>query len=276
MVTVPRLVIAAPASGHGKTTVATGLMAALAARGLAVSGHKVGPDYIDPGYHALATGRPGRNLDPVLCGEELIGPLFAHGAAGAGIAVVEGVMGLFDGRGSGPAGSTAHVAGLLGAPVVLVVDASAQGRSVAALVSGFAGYDPGVKLRGVILNRVGSARHEEILRDALAGIGMPVLGVLGRDDAVAAPSRHLGLVPAAEREGPARQAVARLATLVAKSVDLDAVVALAASARRWRRRPGRRATRCSQPTPPLSPLPPLPWPPPPPARPPRPRRAPPA
>ena len=231
MVTVPRLVIAAPASGHGKTTVATGLMAALAARGLAVSGHKVGPDYIDPGYHALATGRPGRNLDPVLCGEELIGPLFAHGAAGAGIAVVEGVMGLFDGRGSGPAGSTAHVAGLLGAPVVLVVDASAQGRSVAALVSGFAGYDPGVKLRGVILNRVGSARHEEILRDALAGIGMPVLGVLGRDDAVAAPSRHLGLVPAAEREGPARQAVARLATLVAKSVDLDAVVALAASAR---------------------------------------------
>ncbi len=230
MVTVPRLVIAAPASGHGKTTVATGLMAALAARGLAVSGHKVGPDYIDPGYHALATGRPGRNLDPVLCGEERIGPLFAHGAAGAGIAVVEGVMGLFDGRGSGPAGSTAHVAGLLGAPVVLVVDASAQGRSVAALVSGFAGYDPGVKLRGVILNRVGSARHEEILRDALAGIGMPVLGVLGRDDAVAAPSRHLGLVPAAEREGPARQAVARLATLVAKSVDLDAVVALAASA----------------------------------------------
>jgi cobyrinic acid a,c-diamide synthase len=230
VVTVPRLVIAAPASGHGKTTVATGLMAALAARGLAVSGHKVGPDYIDPGYHALATGRPGRNLDPVLCGEDLIGPLFAHGAAGAGIAVVEGVMGLFDGRGSGAFGSSAHVAGLLGAPVVLVVDASAQGRSVAALVSGFASYDPGVRLRGVILNRVGSARHEEILRDALAGIGMPVLGVLGRDNAIAAPSRHLGLVPAAEREGAARRAVGRLATLVAKSVDLDAVVALAATA----------------------------------------------
>jgi len=230
VVTVPRLVVAAPASGHGKTTVATGLMAALAARGLAVSGHKVGPDYIDPGYHALATGRPGRNLDPVLCGEELIGPLFAHGAAGADIAVVEGVMGLFDGRGSGPAGSTAHVAGLLGAPVVLVVDASAQGRSVAALVAGFAGYDPAVRLRGVILNRVGSARHEEILRDAMTAIGMPVLGVLGRDAAVAAPSRHLGLVPTAEREGPAREGVARLATLAAKSVDLDAVVALAASA----------------------------------------------
>ncbi len=230
MVTIPRLVIAAPASGHGKTTVATGLMAALAARGLAVSGHKVGPDYIDPGYHALATGRPGRNLDPVLCGEELVGPLFAHGAAGADIAVVEGVMGLFDGRGSSAFGSTAHVAGLLGAPVVLVVDASAQGRSVAALVSGFAAYDPGVRLAGVIMNRAGSARHEEILRDALAGIGVPVLGVLGRDDAITAPSRHLGLIPAAEREGAARQAVGRLAALVAKSVDLDAVVALAASA----------------------------------------------
>jgi len=230
VVTIPRLVVAAPASGHGKTTVATGLMAALAARGLAVSGHKVGPDYIDPGYHALATGRPGRNLDPVLCGEDLIGPLFAHGAAGADLAVVEGVMGLFDGRGSSAFGSTAHVAGLLGAPLVLVVDASAQGRSVAALVAGFAGYDPGVRLRGVILNQVGSARHEEILRDALAGIGMPVLGALRRDGAIAAPSRHLGLVPTAEREGAARQAVARLATLIAKSVDLDAVAAVATSA----------------------------------------------
>jgi cobyrinic acid a,c-diamide synthase len=230
VVTIPRLVVAAPASGHGKTTVATGLMAALAARGLAVSGHKVGPDYIDPGYHALATGRPGRNLDPVLCGEDLIGPLFAHGAAGADLAVVEGVMGLFDGRGSAAFGSTAHVAGLLGAPVVLVVDASAQGRSVAALVSGFAAFDPGVPLGGVVLNRVGSARHEQILRDALAGIGMPVLGVLGRDDAITVPSRHLGLIPAAEREGTARDVVGRLATLVAKSVDLDAVTALARSA----------------------------------------------
>jgi cobyrinic acid a,c-diamide synthase len=230
VVTIPRLMVAAPASGHGKTTVATGLMAAFAARGLAVSGHKVGPDYIDPGYHSLATGRPGRNLDPVLCGEELIGPLFAHGAAGADIAVVEGVMGLFDGRGSAAFGSTAHVARLLGAPVVLVVDASAQGRSVAALVAGFNGYDPGVRLSGVILNRVGSARHEEILRDALSGIGMRVVGALGRDDEIIAPSRHLGLVPAAEREGAARRAVARLATLVAKSVDLDALAGLAASA----------------------------------------------
>ena len=230
MVNVPRLVVAAPASGHGKTTVATGLMAALTARGLAVSGHKAGPDYIDPGYHALATGRPARNLDPVLCGADTIAPLFAHGATGADIAVVEGVMGLFDGRGTTAEGSTAHVAQLLGAPVVLVVDASAQGRSVAALVSGFASFDPAVRLAGVVLNRVGSARHEQILRDALAGIGMPVLGALPRDDGIAAPSRHLGLVPAAERETAARQAIARLAALVTQSVDLDAVLSLARTA----------------------------------------------
>jgi cobyrinic acid a,c-diamide synthase len=225
-----RLVVAAPASGHGKTTVATGLMAALRARGLVVSGHKVGPDYIDPGYHALATGRPPRNLDPVLCGSGRIAPLFAHGAAGADIAVIEGVMGLFDGRGSTAEGSTAHVAQLLGAPVLLVVDASAQGRSVAALVSGFASYDPAVRLGGVILNRVGSARHEQILRDALAGTGVPVLGALRRDDAIAVPSRHLGLVPAAERAGAASQAIGRLAALITGSVDLDAVTGLARSA----------------------------------------------
>jgi cobyrinic acid a,c-diamide synthase len=230
VVNIPRLVVAAPASGHGKTTVATGLMAALTARGLAVSGHKAGPDYIDPGYHALATGRPARNLDPVLCGADTIAPLFCRGAAGADMAVVEGVMGLFDGRSATADGSTAHVAGLLGAPVVLVVDASAQGRSVAALVSGFVSFDPAVRLAGVILNRVGSPRHEQILRDALAGIGMPVLGALRRDPAITAPSRHLGLVPAAEREGAARREIARLAALVTKSVDLDAVISLARQA----------------------------------------------
>jgi cobyrinic acid a,c-diamide synthase len=229
-VTMPRLVVAAPASGQGKTTVATGLMAALRARGLAVSGHKAGPDYIDPSYHALATGRPGRNLDPVLCGEDLVAPLFAHGAAGADVAVVEGVMGLFDGRGSTSFGSTAHVARLLGAPVLLVVDAASQGRSVAALVAGFAGYDPRVRLGGVVLNRVGSARHEDILRAALGDLGVPVLGALRRDDGVTAPSRHLGLVPVAEREGPARQALDRLGVVVGAAVDLDAVLRLAASA----------------------------------------------
>ena len=166
----------------------------------------------------------------MLCGEDLIAPLFAHGAAGADIAVVEGVMGLFDGRGTTSFGSTAHVARLLDAPVLLVVDAASQGRSVAALVAGFAGYDPRVRLGGVILNRVGSARHEEILRAALDELGVPVLGALRRDDGVVAPSRHLGLVPVAEREGPARHALDRLGAVVGAAVDLDAVRRLAASA----------------------------------------------
>ncbi|MFI6599663.1 cobyrinate a,c-diamide synthase [Nonomuraea sp. NPDC050536] len=227
---VPRLVIAAPSSGSGKTTVATGLMAALRARGLRVSPHKVGPDYIDPGYHALATGRPGRNLDPWLVGEDLVAPLFGYGAAGCDVAVVEGVMGLFDGRGETDFASTAHVARLLEAPVVLVVDAARQSRSVAAVVHGFATFDPRVTVGGVVLNRVGSDRHEELCRAALAEAGVPVLGAIRRDDAVATPSRHLGLVPAAERESEAVRAVDRLAALVSRSCDLDALVRLAASA----------------------------------------------
>jgi cobyrinic acid a,c-diamide synthase len=231
MVNTPRLVVAAPASGHGKTTVATGLLAAFAARGLAVAGFKVGPDYIDPGYHALASGRPGRNLDPVLVGEERVAPLFAHGASGADLAVVEGVMGLYDGRtGAGEHGSTAHVARLLDAPVLLVVDAAAQGRSVAALVHGFRSFPPGVDLAGVVLNRVGSARHAGLLREALDEIGVPVLGVLHRADAIAAPARHLGLVPVVERHTEARASVAALAELVAATVDLAAVHAIARSA----------------------------------------------
>ena len=233
MVALPRLVIAAPASGCGKTTVACGLMAALRARGLAVSGHKVGPDYIDPGYHALATGRAPRNLDPFLCGEELIAPLFRHGAAGTQVAVVEGVMGLFDGasREDDPDfGSTAHVARLLGAPVVLVVDAARAGRSVAALAAGFAGFDPRTPVAGVILNQVASDRHERLLRDALAGAGLPVYGVIRRTEGIVTPSRHLGLIPAAERAALAGQAIDRMGALVAASCDLDALLALAARA----------------------------------------------
>lgn len=230
MVTVPRLVVAAPASGHGKTTVATGLMAALTARGFSVSPHKIGPDYIDPGYHALAAGRPGRNLDAVLCGENLLAPLFRHGAGGSDIAIIEGVMGLYDGRGATSYGSTAQVAKLLDAPVLFVVDAAAQGRSVAALVAGFQAYDRKIRVAGVVLNRVGSDRHEEILRTALGDLGMPVLGALRRDDAVSAPSRHLGLVPAAERAAAAVSTVDNLGTAIAASLDLAAVVAIARSA----------------------------------------------
>ncbi|MEU0162572.1 cobyrinate a,c-diamide synthase [Streptomyces sp. NPDC006261] len=231
MVTVPRLVIAAPASGSGKTTVATGLMAAFAARGLAVSPHKVGPDYIDPGYHSLATGRPGRNLDAYMCGTDLIAPLFAHGSAGCDLAVVEGVMGLYDGAsGQGELASTAQVAKLLKAPVVLVVDASSQSRSVAALVHGFASWDPEVRIGGVILNKVASDRHEALLRDALDESGLPVLGVLRRAPQVATPSRHLGLVPVAERQGDAVDAVRAMGERVRAGCDLDALTALARTA----------------------------------------------
>ena len=226
-----RIVIGAPASGHGKTMIATGLIAALRRRGLEVSGHKVGPDYIDPGYHALASGRPGRNLDPWLVGEERIAPLLLHGALTprpADIAVIEGVMGLHDGV-VGRAGfaSTAQVARLISAPVVLVLDTTAQGRSAAATVLGMQLFDPGVRIAGVILNRVGSDRHESLLRAAMAEVGTPVLGAVARSDAIVTPSRHLGLIPVAERSAEAEATVAALGELVAGSVDLEAVLALA-------------------------------------------------
>ncbi|NEV87634.1 cobyrinate a,c-diamide synthase [Streptomyces tendae] len=228
---VPRLVIAAPSSGSGKTTVATGLMAALTGRGLAVSPHKVGPDYIDPGYHALATGRVGRNLDAYLCGPELVGPLFLHGARGCDIAVVEGVMGLYDGAaGEGELASTAQVAKLLRAPVVLVVDASSQSRSVAALVHGFVSWDPEVRIGGVILNKVASDRHEGLLREAVDSVGVPVLGVLRRAPQVDVPARHLGLVPVAERGSEAVDAVTAMGAQVAAGCDLEALVGLARAA----------------------------------------------
>ncbi|HWI42038.1 MAG TPA: cobyrinate a,c-diamide synthase [Nocardioides sp.] len=232
---LPRLVVAAPATGQGKTTVATGLMAALRDRGLAVSGHKVGPDYIDPGYHALACGRPGRNLDPHLVGEDLVAPLLLHGARTpepADVAVVEGVMGLFDGRiGGAGFSSTAHVAALTRTPVVLVVDISRSSRSIGAVVHGMATWDPTVQVAGVILNRAGSLRHAGEVRSA---IDLPVLGVIPRDDHLATPSRHLGLVTAAERGAAvgvdAAEVVARLGEVVARHVDLDAVLDLARSA----------------------------------------------
>nr|WP_307844820.1 cobyrinate a,c-diamide synthase [Actinospica acidithermotolerans] len=227
----PRVVIAAPASGHGKTTVATGLIAAFARRGRRVAPFKVGPDYIDPGYHALAAGRPGRNLDPFLLGEPRTVGVFAHGSAGADIAIVEGVMGLYDGAvGRGEFASTARVATLIGSPVILVVDATAQGRSVAALVDGFRGFDRRVRIAGVVLNRVGSDRHREILASALDEIGVPLLGVLHRSDAVATPSRHLGLVPVAERAPDAVATVDALADLMTQNLDLDQVERIAGSA----------------------------------------------
>ncbi len=227
MTNLPRLVVAAPATGQGKTTIATGLMAALTRAGHTVSGHKVGPDYIDPGYHALACGRPGRNLDPHLVGEERVVPLLLHGARGADVAIVEGVMGLYDGRiGTNGYASTAHVATLTKTPVVLVVDISRASRSVGAVVHGMATYDPSVQIAGVILNKAGSPRHAAEVADS---IDLPILGTLGRDDAISAPSRHLGLVPAAER-AEASHALDALADLVAETIDLEAVLKLASTA----------------------------------------------
>jgi len=227
VVALPRLVVAAPATGQGKTTVATGLMAALARKGHEVSGHKVGPDYIDPGYHALACGRPGRNLDPHLVGEERVVPLLLHGARTAEVAVIEGVMGLYDGRvGSRGFSSTAHVAALTRTPVVLVVDISRSSRSIGAVVHGMATWDPSVEVAGVILNQAGSPRHAAEVRES---IDLPVLGVVPRDPDLATPSRHLGLVPAAERS-EAAEVVDRLAERIAETVDLDAVLALACTA----------------------------------------------
>lgn len=224
-----RIVVAGTHSGVGKTTVATGLMAALRRAGHRVGAAKVGPDFIDPGYHALAAGRPSRNLDIWMSGADAIVPFAARAAHGADMLVIEGVMGLFDGAGDHTPSSTAEVAVLLDAPVVLVVDASSMSQSVAALVHGFATHDPRVRLGGVILNRVGSPGHETLLRDALTPSGIPVLGVLMRDDRLVWRDRHLGLVPVAERGGEVTASIDLLATLIAERCDLGAITRLAAT-----------------------------------------------
>jgi cobyrinic acid a,c-diamide synthase len=230
---IPRVVIAGTGSGAGKTTVACGLIGALRRTGLRVQGFKVGPDYIDPSYHALASGRPGRNLDAFLAGPELIAPLFRHGSTGAEIAVIEGVMGLFDGAsGRGELASTAHVAKLLQAPVVLVVDGSSMARSAAAVIHGFSSFDPELNVAGVIFNRIGSEHHAELMREAAKAVGIPVLGVLRRSEQLQTPERHLGLIPAGEREALAQVALDSMAQAVRTQVDLEALVTLARSAPR--------------------------------------------
>ena len=230
MVDIPRIIVAGTHSGVGKTTITSGLMAALSSKGHRVAPFKVGPDFIDPSYHTLAAGRPGRNLDAFLSGPDLIGPLFAHGAQGAEIAVIEGVMGLFDGKGGGDLASTAHVARLLKAPTVLVVDARAMARSVAAMVHGYTSFDPRLRVAGVVLNFVGSMAHETMLREALRPLGIPVLGVLRRDEDIQTPDRHLGLVPVAERRGEAAHSLYALGTVISRSLNLDGIVRFARSA----------------------------------------------
>jgi cobyrinic acid a,c-diamide synthase len=221
-------------------------MAALRHRGSIVAAAKVGPDFIDPGYHRLAAGRSSRNLDTFLSPAHLVPSLAARAGEGGDILVIEGVMGLFDGaydqHGPAPAGgrstarpalavaSTAAVAALTRTPVVLVVDASKLNQSVAALVHGYATWSPDVAVRAVILNRVGSDAHEEGLRHALEPVGIPIFGVLRRDDDFAWRDRHLGLIPVAEHPAEILASLAVLAGAVERSVDLDAVVRLAGTA----------------------------------------------
>ncbi len=225
-----RIIVAGTHSGVGKTTVATGIMAALYRRGVRVAAAKVGPDFIDPGYHRLAVRRPGRSLDPTLHGTDLLASLAAAAGEDAELLVVEGVMGLFDGDGAGAAGSTAEVARVLSAPVVLVVDASAMSGSVAALVHGFRTFDPEVEIAGVVLNRVGSEGHARLLRDALAPLGVKVLGTLARDDRLAWRERHLGLIPVAEHPAEVERSLNVLAELIDGAVDLDDLLRVARSA----------------------------------------------
>jgi cobyrinic acid a,c-diamide synthase len=232
MTAQPRLVVSAPSSGHGKTAIAVGVLAACVARGIPAAGFKVGPDHTDAAYLGLAAGRPGRNLDPRLVGAQNVAPLFGYGAAGSQIAVIEGAMGLFDSlTGQPEIDGTAAVAAALRAPVALVVDVASMGHSLAALVHGFRMFDEMVHLGGVILNRVASPRHEEMLRTALDDIGMPVLGALRRGDLPSVlPARVHGAVPVAQRSVDAARAVRRLGEAVANGLDLDRLLALAGSA----------------------------------------------
>lgn len=220
---VPRVVIAGTHSGSGKTSVTLGLLLALRRRGLIVQPYKVGPDFIDPSLHAAAAGRPSRNLDSWLLPHYAVQELFARSAAAADLAVIEGVMGLFDGyEGKSDAGSTAEVARLLNAPVVLVVDVGGAVRSAAATVLGFTAFDPELSIAGVIATRAGGTRHVGWLREALDGVGVVLLGTLPWDERLRLPERHLGLIPAAE--GSYEDVMEALADAVEAHVDVDAIV----------------------------------------------------
>jgi cobyrinic acid a,c-diamide synthase len=223
------LIVAAPQSGAGKTTVTLALLAALKQRGLAVRAAKAGPDYIDPAFHTAATGAPSVNLDSWAMAPELLDVLAAQAAADAEILVIEGVMGLFDGApgAAGRRGATADLAAHFDLPVVLVVDVARQAQSAAALVRGFAAHDAAVRVAGVILNRVGSERHRALVGDAMAAIGVPVLGAVPRDASLGLPERHLGLVQAGEH-GDLKDLFARLAAMAEQHFDMTGILACAA------------------------------------------------
>lgn len=217
------LVVAAPASGSGKTTLTLGLLAALKRRGLQVAPFKVGPDFIDPGHHAAACGRVSRNLDGWMCGEQAVRAAYMLGCQGADIALIEGVMGLFDGAaGDSDEGSTAEISRWLDGRILLVVDARSQARSAAALVKGFVDFDPRLQFAGVVFNRVGSERHRELLEQALASVSglPPLLGCLPREEQIGLPERHLGLVTAQDQSAD----FTALADLVEEHIKIDALL----------------------------------------------------
>ena len=223
------IIIGAPRSGSGKTSVTIGLMRALVRRGLRVAGAKSGPDYIDPGFHAAATGRPGVNLDSWAMQPDLIASLLSGTSGDADILIIESAMGLFDGipAGDGRTGSAADLARRFGIPVLLVLDVSGQSQTVAAVAKGFATYDPAVRIAGVALNRCGSERHVRMCADAVSALGLPLVGSIMRSEKVVLPERHLGLVQAEEHEA-LDQYIDALADIMEASLDLDAVVQLAA------------------------------------------------
>jgi len=227
------LIVAAPRSGAGKTVITLALLAALRRRGMAVKAAKTGPDYIDPGFHAAATGAAGCNLDSWAMPPALLDALVAEAVSGAEILVIEGVMGLFDGVSGAPGrrGTTADLAARFALPVLLVLDVAGQSQSAAAVLRGFAGHDPAVRIAGVILNRVGSERHRDLVSEAIAALRaptpIPILGSVPRATALELPERHLGLVQAGEHDDLDRW-LDRLADLAERHIDLDAVMAAAA------------------------------------------------
>jgi cobyrinic acid a,c-diamide synthase len=221
----PGVLLAAPRSGAGRTTVTLGVQRALRRRGLWVRGAKCGPDYIDPAFHAAATGQPSFNLDSLAMDDGLLAGLAAESALGNDIVVAEGSMGLFDGV-KGPLGRTgasADVAARFGWPVILVLDVSGHAQSAGAVALGCALFDPRIAVAGVILNRVASERHRRLVEDGLDRAGLPILGALARDPTLALPERHLGLVQAEETRD-LEQRLDRLADAVEGGVDLDAVL----------------------------------------------------
>ncbi|MBI5870287.1 MAG: cobyrinate a,c-diamide synthase [Actinobacteria bacterium] len=221
------LMIAGAASGVGKTTLAVGVMGAFRRRGFSVAPFKTGPDYIDPSYHLAVTGNPSRNLDTWLTSPEEAADIYKHGSSGFDVAVIEGAMGLFDGRsGAGDQCSSAEIARLTASAVVLVVDCARMARSLAPVLAGFAGFDPRLNLAGAILNNVGGAGHGRVLEAAAKEAGVPVLGIVPRRQDLGLSSRHLGLVPAGERQGSLEEVLVRIVNHVEENVDIDALLQL--------------------------------------------------